>query len=250
MPTMTQRDYSPTALTVADRPDLVEPASLATMDLLPEYNRHGDVFAVYWQRLTQEIPAFQFHLVDGDDRVLARARSIPVRWDGTIEDLPEGIDGALARGFQGEEPNALCALLVAVPRSVQQRGVSSRALVAMSDLARDHGFESLIAPVRPSLKERYPLAPIESYAAWRREDGALFDPWMRVHERLGANVLKAEPHSMRISSTVADWQDWTGMTYPQSGSYWFPGGLATLCIDQDRDQGLYFEPNVWMHHAL
>jgi hypothetical protein len=250
MPTMTQRDNAPTALTVAERPDLLEPASLATMDLLPEYNNHGDVFAVYWQRLTQEIPAFQFHLVDGDDRVLARARSIPVRWDGTIDDLPGGIDGALARGFEEDEPNALCALLVAVPQSVQQRGVSSRALVAMSDLARDHGFESLIAPVRPSLKERYPLAPIESYAAWRREDGALFDPWMRVHERLGASVLKSEPNSMRISSTVADWQDWTGMIYPESGSYWFPGGLATLSIDRERDQGLYFEPNVWMHHAL
>ena len=51
------------------------------------------------------------------------------------------------------------------------------------------------APFRPSWKERYPLVPIERYAAWRRADGLLFDPWMRVHERLGASVLKAEPVS-------------------------------------------------------
>jgi hypothetical protein len=39
-------------------------------------------------RLTDEQPDFQFHLVADDDAILARARSIPVGWDGTIEDLP------------------------------------------------------------------------------------------------------------------------------------------------------------------
>ena len=78
----------------------------------------------------------------------------------------------------------------------------------------------------------------------------LFDPWMRVHERLGASVLKPETQSLRITSTVADWEDWTGLAFPESGSYWFPGGLTTLDIDRELDQGRYFEPNVWMHHQL
>src|SRR5262249_43501794 len=139
--------------------------------------------------------------------------------DGTLEGLPQGIDGALIRGFDERRPNALCALLVAVPRVLQRRGVSESALVAMSDIARRHGFGSLIAPVRPSAKERYPLAPIERYATWRRPDDSLFDPWMRVHERLGASVLKPEAHSLQIFSTVSDWQDWTGLAFPESGAY-------------------------------
>jgi hypothetical protein len=245
------RDGAVTAVaTVADRPDLVEPAVELTRDLLPEYNNHGDIMNEYWPRLTEELPEFQFHLLGDDEEILARARSIPVHWDGTAEGLPQGIDGAIARGFDEREPNALCALLVAVPHAVQRRGVSASALVAMSDLARRHGFGSLIAPVRPSAKERYPLAPIERYATWRRPDGSPFDPWMRVHERLGASVLKPEPQSLRITSTVSDWEDWTGMAFPESGRYWFPGGLATLSIGRSQDRGRYFEPNVWMHHRL
>lgn len=34
--------------TVADRPDLVEPAWEATRDVIPEYNNHGDVLNRYW----------------------------------------------------------------------------------------------------------------------------------------------------------------------------------------------------------
>src|SRR5262249_54712074 len=62
--------------TVAERPELLEPAWLAVQDVLPEYNNHGDVLNVYWGRLTDELPEFQFHLVH-DEEPVARARSIP-----------------------------------------------------------------------------------------------------------------------------------------------------------------------------
>jgi len=241
---------APEVATVADRPDLVEPAWRCTQGLLPEYNNHGDVMNEYWPRLTVDLPEYQFHLLGPEEEILARVRCIPVDWDGTVEGLPHGIDGAMARGFEAREANALCALLVAVPRAVQRRGVSASALVAMSDLARRHGFGSLIAPVRPSAKEQYPLAPIERYATWRRPDGSLFDPWMRVHERLGASVLKPERRSLAITSTVADWEGWTGLAFPDSGEYWFPGGLAPVSVDRSEDLGRYYEPNVWMHHPL
>lgn len=54
------------AFTVAERPDLTEPAWELTRDLFPEYNNHGDVLNRYWGRLTEELPEFQFHFV-GDD---------------------------------------------------------------------------------------------------------------------------------------------------------------------------------------
>jgi hypothetical protein len=236
--------------TVAERPDLVEPGWQATRDVIPEYNNHGDVLNGYWGRLTEERPEFQFHLVSDGDEILARARSIPVRWDGSVDDLPAGIDGAIARGFDEGGANVLCALVIMVPRPLQARGLSPFVVQAMAELARRQGLEELIAPVRPSWKERYPLVPIERYAGWRRADGLLFDPWMRVHERLGATVLKPEPRSLRISGTVGEWEEWTGMTFPDSGEYWFPGGLATMKIDRESDRGSYWEPNVWMEHAL
>lgn len=42
--------------TVADRPDLIEPAWQCTRDLMPEYNNHGEVVNEYWPRLTEERP--------------------------------------------------------------------------------------------------------------------------------------------------------------------------------------------------
>jgi hypothetical protein len=41
----------------------------------------------------------------------------------------------------------------------------------MAEIGRDHGLDTLIAPVRPTLKHRYPLTPIERYLSWRRPDG-------------------------------------------------------------------------------
>src|SRR6266511_4438952 len=115
-------------VTVAERPDLDDLGWERTRDTLPEYNNHGDVLNVYWGRLTEERPEFQFHLLGDGDEILDRARSIPVRWDGTIEDLPAGIDGAIARGFDEGGANAL------VPSGVQSRGLSAAAVKAMRDI--------------------------------------------------------------------------------------------------------------------
>ena len=126
--------------------------------------------------------------------------------------------------------------------------MAAEILRAMRTLAERHRFEHLVAPVRPSWKERYPLTPIERYVRWRREDGQLLDPWMRVHERMGARVGAPLPESLLITGSLADWETWTGMAFPESGAYVFPEGLATVSIDRDADRGVYWEPNVWMIH--
>jgi hypothetical protein len=232
--------------TVRDRPDLVKLGWELTHDTLPVYNNHGDVLNRYWPRLTEELPDFQFHLVDVGEPV-ARARSIPIRWDGSVDSLPAGIDGAIARGFDEGDANVLCALVIMVPRAIQRRGVSRLAVQAMIDIAARHSLGAVIAPVRPSLKERYPITPIERYAYWKRADGLPFDPWLRVHARLGAKILRPEPRSLHITGSVEEWEAWTGTAFPEDGDYVFPQGLALLSIRAGR--GEYWEPNVWMEHS-
>ena len=158
----------------------------------------------------------------------------------------------IAHGFelleQGEKPNALSALAIEILPDWQGRGLSETMIDAMRAIARKRRLRALIAPVRPTWKERYPLTPIERFAAWTRADGLPLDPWMRVHARLGGEIVKPEPESLRITAPVAEWEEWTGMPFPESGEYVFPHGLAPLTVDREADLGSYWEPNVWMAH--
>jgi hypothetical protein len=61
------------------------------------------------------------------------------------------------------------------------QGLSRLLIEGMRELAGRAGFSSLIAPVRPTWKDRYSLVPMDRYARWTREDGLPFDPWLRVH---------------------------------------------------------------------
>jgi GNAT superfamily N-acetyltransferase len=243
------------AYTWSERPNLADRAEALEAEVWPEYNRHGDVMGAHWRRLREAFSGFQFVVVDeAADEVVAEGHSIPCAWDGTPEGLPAGIDAAIAEAVRlsatGEAPTALCALAIEIRPSRQGAGLSSRMVQAMAALGTAHGLGDLIAPVRPSFKERYPLTPIERYARWRREDGLPLDPWMRVHARLGGEVLRPEPRSLQVTATVAEWERWTGLAFPDSGQYVFPRGLAPVWIDREADLGSYFEPNVWMRHRL
>jgi hypothetical protein len=63
-------------------------------------------------------------------------------------------------------------------------------------------------------------------------------------------VIRVAPSSMRIAGTVENWESWTGLRFPDSGAYVVSGALVPVEIDVDRDEGVYVEPNVWMHHPL
>ena len=63
---------------------------------------------------------------------------------------------------------------------------------------------------------------------------------MRLHERLGARVATALPHSMRITGSVDEWETWTGLQLPESGEYVLPRGLAPLTVDRDADRASYW----------
>jgi hypothetical protein len=121
---------------------------------------------------------------------------------------------------------------------------------AMRAIGEAKGFKSLVAPVRPNQKSKYPLISIDDYIKWTNDEGLLFDAWLRVHARAGAKLLKPCHAAMNIRGTCAEWQEWTGLKFPQSGSYFIPGALNPMQMDLEKDQGVYVEPNVWMVHEI
>jgi hypothetical protein len=245
------------AFTLGERPDLAAGVHRLIESLWPpemEYIHHDPVCGRHWGALYREFAEFQPVLCDGTGAVVAAGFTIPLEWSGRLRDLPSGVDGALERGARGRTwarpPTTLSALLAAVAPNQQRRGLSARVIRAMRTVAARHGLRELIAPVRPTLKHRYPLTPMHRYVSWKRSDGAPFDPWLRLHWRLGAEVLRVAPRSMVVTGTVADWQAWTNMTFPESGRYTVPGALVPVKIDRRRNVGRYVEPNVWMRHPV
>jgi GNAT superfamily N-acetyltransferase len=246
---------SDTVVSYSEQPELWAGTDSVSEQVWPEYNLHGDRLGVYWERLFSDFPGFQYVLHDDQaDVVLAEGHTLPCPWDGTISGLGDGIDAVVAAAFEaydaGRPATALCALAAEILPQFQGRGLADRMLDVMTGLAREAGLAHLIAPVRPSMKDRYPLAPIERYVTWTRDDGEPFDAWIRIHTRRGGQIVKPVPHSMLITGTVIQWEHWTRMRFPDDGTYVFPAGLAPLEIDHERDVGTYWEPNVWIVHTI
>jgi len=220
--------------------------------LWPEFMYHDAVLERLFGRVISDYPEFQFYAWDDErEEVVGVGNTVPAAWDSRAETLPnDGIDAVVEGRFADDPPtpNVLCALQILIAPEYRGQALSSRMIQRMAEIGREHGLDTLIAPVRPNLKHNYPLTPMERYIEWRRADGSLLDPWLRTHERLGAEIAKVAPESSRVPGTVAQWEEWAGMAFPESGSYVVPGALVPVEIDRERDEGLYVEPNVWMVH--
>jgi len=238
---------------VAQAPQYDEEAEQRFLEEWPEFIFHDLEVRKYSDRRAKDFPEWEFYLISDDERLIAGCWGVPIAWDGTVEDLPAGFTGTLARAVtsyeEGVVPNTFVLMAAAVRSDEQGRGHSSRVITAVRERAVAGGLSQVIAPVRPTLKTRYPLTPIETFMTWTREDGLPLDPWLRTHARLGATLLAPAPVSQTMTGSVADWEKWTGVLFPSSGTYVIPAGLTTLEIDRSADLGTYREPNIWMRHA-
>jgi hypothetical protein len=88
------------------------------------------------------------------------------------------------------------------------------------------------------------------YVARVRTDGLPADPWLRVHVRLGARLIKVCPLSMTVPGTLAQWREWTGLPLASSGLVDVPGTLTPVHVSVEHDHAVYIEPNVWLHHHM
>ncbi|NUT50806.1 MAG: hypothetical protein HOV94_26380 [Saccharothrix sp.] len=240
-------------VTNAERPDLQGSAQAHLRDGWPGFVLRDPVSNEHRAAVAEYFPRFDVLLLEDDDTVLARATAVALRWAGRTEALPDGgYDGALiaavAEHENGVQPDTLCVVAATVRSDRTGGGLAGKVLTALRERAEDAGLRRVAVPVRPTLKASYPLTSMADFQRWTREDGLHLDPWIRTHQRLGATILAPAPRSMVVTGTVAQWEKWTGMAFPQTGHYVVPGALDLVEIDRERDQGRYEETNLWMRH--
>jgi GNAT superfamily N-acetyltransferase len=207
----------------------------------PEFLLHDAISNTYWSRLYSDFPEFQFVALEGDE-LIAEGNCVPVHG------MPAHWRDAFLNAWEGDgEVDGVCALAILISPEHQGRGLSRLMLEHMRGLAGTVGGD-LVAPVRPTLKDRYPLIPIERYVEWRRDDGTHFDPWIRTHERVGGALIGAVEDAMVVEGPVSSWSEWTGLAFPADGDYVVPGALVPVSV---RDgHGTYREPCVWIRHPV
>ncbi|WP_188456458.1 GNAT family N-acetyltransferase [Virgibacillus oceani] len=243
-----------TVVTLKERPDLENELNNLHSIGWVTYMREDPIAEKYWNQLFTRFPEFQYLILNEKNQPMACGNAISFDWNGNEDSLPTGWDGVFEKGILDYEnnvqPNSLSALAIVIHPEFRGKGLSKLMVREMKGLAIKNNLQKMVAPVRPSLKSKYPLIPIQEYVSWKREDGTPFDPWIRTHVTMGASIMKVAESSMIIPASIKEWEEWTNMKLPASGSYTIKDGLVPLQIDKNADKGIYIEPNVWMKHHL
>jgi len=232
---------------LSDNKKLVDVINKLHSEPWPVFLSEDSSVKKYWQRLYQIYPKYQL-LFRINSEYVGVANSAPIYWNGNIDDLPAGFDEAIEIIIgENKKPNTLCGLAVVISKEYLGKGISSKIINNLKKLAKSYGYSNLILPVRPILKSQYPTISMDNYINWEK-DNLPFDPWLRVHIKIGGEILKVANPSMIVRGTVSDWRRWTGMHFGESNKYIIQGALNPVNIDLENDLGEYIEPNIWVLH--
>src|ERR1022692_93663 len=176
----------------------------------PEFISGDKEVDKYIARVRESFREYDIILTDEDDQLAATGWGVPILWSGVVSELPSSFGGAV------------------VHPALKGRGTAESLIRALCNTAAAHHLAKVVAPVRPTRKYLYPLLDIDAYAAWVRNDGMPWDPWLRLHVRIGGRVIGLAREAQTMTGTVSQWEEWTGLEFPLSGDYIIPRGMAPL----------------------
>jgi len=139
-------------------------------------------------------------------------------WDGNVEGL-RSWDEYTAEGWTNKVhgPTGNTGFLVGVGVVPEFRGIKvlhnlrwpgdykiSELLIAatLDNLFLGGGVQRVIANARIPFYHKMPQLSVDDYCGLRREDGKLFDPVLRFHERMGATIIKPVAYSMEDAESL------------------------------------------------
>jgi len=219
----------------------------------PEFMQHDKIVEKFWPTLYDDFSEYQFAVFD-NNKIVGVGNMIPLQWNGSISELPDGgVDWALEKASYdlkiGSKANLIVAMQILISNEYRGKGISVEMVRIMKRIAEKKNIRNIALPVRPTLKHKYPLIPMEDYINWRRGDGLAFDPWIRVHLNLGGRILGICKNSMNISGTIKEWEAWSGLDFPGDGDYIVNNAVIPVSINLKDNTGKYIEPNVWIIHS-
>ncbi len=181
-----------------EQPELGENVAALEAESFPRYIEEDVVWAEVSPGFYDEFADFQFFVLNDNNQLVGMCNNVPFSWDGNPGHLPgyhAMLKTALSDWRAGKQPNAFSVVQAIIDPEYRGQGIPELIFDEAKRLACEHGMTSIMTALRPTLKDQYPLVAIDEYARWRREDGQLFDPWLRAVARMGGELIRPEAES-------------------------------------------------------
>jgi hypothetical protein len=183
--------------------------------------------------------------------LVATMSAVTLQCDQGKTELPNtGWTWARKRSAEPGPHNTLCLLSASVSPDHRKRGLAACLLSQGKALVKNLNFNTVIAPIRPTLKAKYPEVSMASYLNMKNEEGEILDPWLRQQALEGADIMNVCSVSFIVQAPIKDWERWTQRSYAQNGKYRADQALALVTIDLNNNLGTYVEENVWIKYKV
>ncbi len=235
--------------TYAEAPYLAKSADEIGYALCPGFLLTNPNDINNWPRLRQEFAAYQVVIVDDNQQQpIGVINTVPLNWQASLEYLPEeGWDWALANAELGG--NWHCILFIAIIPAYRGQQLAEKAVQIAKQLGQTYGHQGTIVPVRPTRKKCFPTMSMAAYLEKHHEDGRVYDPWLRLHLKLGAKIIKICHRAMTITLSLEEWFKYGAVPHKDDPQELIvPDGLVPVRIISGKNIGIYEEPNVWLVH--
>jgi hypothetical protein len=192
--------------------------------------------------------------------LIAHGVATRISWSGDPADLPRGWTGAVRASYEeailrGVPPTTLVGLFISAEKGFQKHGWAAQVVQQMKRIARESGLRDIIIPLR--LPTRYEpqnaKMPYEEFAFIKRDDGQYQDHWLRMHVRLGAEVIgvSAVSHQHAMHPDDMDQQFHCGRI-ERTGDYLVKWNDEYFSVFVDIEHGFAImnQGCVWVRHTL
>lgn len=181
-----------------------------------------------------------------------------INWNGEASELPRGWMGAVRQSYEEsiiaqQVPNTLIGLFIYAEKAFREHGWAATVAEMMKNVASGAKLLRLIIPLR--LPTRYELgnveAPYEEFAFRKREDGEYLDHWLRMHVRMGAEVIgfskTSHQHAMHPTDLLEQFECGP---LKNSGTYVVRRGeeYYSAYVDLEHECAVINEGCVWVLH--
>ena len=171
-----------------------------------------------------------------------------------------GFRWALEATLEDEQVNTFCLTSATVANHCRSKGLAKALVNSAKQQTANLGFHSLLVPVRPTNKHQFPDLSMNEYLKPYKQnvhkdegnaiEDDLYDPWIMLHLRQGAQLLNICKESMAITASIKWWEQHLKCSLKGLNRLNIAQGLVPLEIDQNRFLAIYTEPNVWMKYSI